>query len=88
MAKKTALTLAVGVALASAMTAANAAENPFAMKNLEKGYMLADAGEKAKEAKPVDKNKSKEAKKEEMKPTDNKMPEGKCGEGKCGGAKK
>ena len=88
MAKKTALTLAVGAVLASSLTAANAAENPFAMKSMDKGYMLADAGEKAKDAKPEGKKKTKEATKEEMKPTDSKMPEGKCGEGKCGGAKK
>ncbi|MDO8891387.1 MAG: hypothetical protein Q8K43_03585 [Sulfurimicrobium sp.] len=95
MAKKTALTLAVGAALAGSLTVANAAENPFAMKSMEKGYMLAYGdtkakegkcgGEKAKEAKCGG---NKEAKKEEMKPADKKMPEGKCGEGKCGGTKK
>ena len=51
MAKNTVLTLAVGVALASSLTVAHAAENPFAMKSMEKGYMVAEAGDKAKEGK-------------------------------------
>jgi uncharacterized low-complexity protein len=102
--KKTALTIALGSAFAASLSmvpAAHAAENPFAMQTLDKGYMVADAGDKAKEAKCGNAKKkaapaatkAKEAKcgdmsaksKDNMKYTDPKMPEGKCGVGKCGG---
>ena len=105
--KKTALTIALGSAFAASLTmvpATHAAENPFAMQTLEKGYMVADAGDKAQEAKCGNTKKkaapaatkAKEGKcgdmsansKDNMKATDPKMPEGKCGEGKCGGKKK
>ena len=59
-ASKKALSIVVGSAFAASisMTAANAAENPFAMQSLTSGYMVADhhdakegkcGGEKAKE---------------------------------------
>lgn len=89
MAKNTVLSLAVGAALASSLTVAHAAENPFAMKNMEKGYMLADAGEKAKEGKCGGDKKTTEAKCG----GDMKTKEAKCGgdkkavEAKCGAAK-
>ncbi len=101
MAKKTALTLAVGAALAGSLTVAHAAENPFAMKSMEKGYMLAYGDYKAKEGKCGGDKKSAEAKcgaasgKEAKSSGDKKAAEGKCGaasdkkaaEGKCGAAK-
>jgi uncharacterized low-complexity protein len=48
--KQTALTLALGSAIAASLTAmpVAAAENPFAAQTLEKGYMVAEMG-KAKE---------------------------------------
>ena len=48
--KKTVITTAVGLASAIAFGAAHAAENPFAMKDLGKGYQVA-ADDKAKDAK-------------------------------------
>jgi len=99
--KKTALTLALGTAFAASLAASpvvHAAENPFAMQTLDKGYMVADAGAKTKDGKcGGDKTAAKakdgkcgdmsEKSKDNMKATDKKMPEGKCGEGKCGAAK-
>lgn len=70
--RKTALTLALGTALAGTLAAApvvNAAKNPFAMDSLKSGYQVAD-------------NKGKEGK-----CGGDKGKEGKCGEGKCGGSK-
>ena len=80
--KQTALTLALGSAIAASLAAApvSAAENPFAAQSISKGYMVAEEGKcggakKATEAKCGAKAK-----------------EGKCGgekakEGKCGGKK-
>ena len=45
--KKTLISAAVGTAFAATLGAApiaSAAENPFAMQSLDKGYMVADAG--------------------------------------------
>ena len=77
--KKTALTLAIGSAIAASIAGvpASAAENPFATQSLTKGYMVAEAAEAKCGA-----NKAGEAKCGAKKTT-----EGKCGEGKCGGAK-
>lgn len=104
--KKTTLTAALGTAFVASLAAtsvAHAAGNPFAMQSLEHGYMVADAGTKAKDGKcggekaalvtkakdgKCGGDKAKEAKAEEMKYTDKNMPEGKCGEGKCGGKPK
>ena len=52
--KKTALSLAMGTAFAASFAVSpvvNAAESPFAMQSLDNGYMVADAGEKAKDGK-------------------------------------
>lgn len=78
--KQTALTLALGSALAMSLTAApvSAAENPFAARSMEKGYMVAGA-DKAREGKCGGmKSADDEAANKKM------MKEGKCGEGKCG----
>jgi len=84
--KQTALTLALGSAIAASLAAApvSAAENPFAAQSMDKGYMVAEA-DKAKEGKCGGK-KDKEGK------CGAKAKEGKCGgekakEGKCGGKK-
>ncbi|MDH3948596.1 MAG: hypothetical protein OEU74_06510 [Gammaproteobacteria bacterium] len=91
---KTPLALAIGTAFAASLAASNIANaapnssNPFAMSELNSGYMqVADMKEgKCGEGKCGGaKKESMEgkcggAKKESM--------EGKCGEGKCGGAKK
>ena len=50
MSKKTLIASAVGSAFVASMAAAplaSAAENPFAMQSLEKGYMVAQAGKMA-----------------------------------------
>ena len=78
---KTALTLALGSAIAASLVAAPASanENPFAAQSMEKGYMVAEAAPEA--------GKAVEAK------CGVKSKEGKCGnkakakEGKCGGMK-
>jgi uncharacterized low-complexity protein len=74
--KQTALTLALGSAIAASLSVApvSAAENPFAAQSMDKGYMVAEA-DKAAEGKCGGK----------------KAAEAKCGakakEGACGGAK-
>lgn len=74
--KQTALTLALGSAIAMSLSAApvSASENPFTAQSMAKGYMVAEM-DKAGEGKCGGK----------------KEKEGKCGakakEGKCGGAK-
>jgi uncharacterized low-complexity protein len=84
--KQTALTLALGSAIAASLSAApvNAAENPFAAQSMAKGYMVAEA-DKAAEGKCG-------AKKETEGKCGAKAKEGKCGgekskEGKCGDTK-
>ncbi len=88
--KQTALTLALGSAIAASLAAApvSAAENPFAAQSMDKGYMVADA-DKAKEGKcgaKKDKEGKCGGKKSAEDEAANKkmMKEGKCGEGKCG----
>lgn len=99
---KSKLSLAtVFVASMAASSVASAAQNPFAMASLDKGYMVAEA-DMAKDGKMKDgkcgegkcgataeKTKAK-AKAKDAKPDADKakMTDGKCGEGKCGGAKK
>jgi len=73
--KKTLISVAVGTAFAASMGAAPmafAAENPFALQSLDKGYMVADHHE----AKP---KAMKEGKCGEGKCGNMKMGEGKCG---------
>ena len=97
---KTKLSIALGSALVVSMAASSvavAAQNPFAMASLDKGYMVAAADTakdgKMKEGKcgegkcgaATDKTKTKDAKSDADKA---KMKEGKCGEGKCGAMKK
>ncbi len=86
--KKTVLTTAIGLAGALAFGAVNAAENPFAMQDLGKGYQVADkhmdgkcGGDKKKDGKCG------EGKKKDGKCGGDKKKDGKCGEGKCGGKK-
>lgn len=87
-ASKKALSIVVGSAFAASisMTAANAAENPFAMQSLTSGYMVADHHD-AKEGKcGAGKCGA------EKKANGDKAKEGKCGgekakEGSCGGEK-
>lgn len=97
---KSKLSLAtVFVASMAATSVVSAAQNPFAMASLDKGYMVAEA-DMAKDSKMKDgkcgegkcgattdktKAKAKDAKAEADKA---KMKDGKCGEGKCGGTKK
>ena len=79
----------------SAVSVANAAENPFGASQLESGYMLlasSHEGEgKEKEGKCGDdkgmEGKCGDDKGKEGKCGDDKGKEGKCGEGKCGGDK-
>ena len=79
---------AVGVAFVSSLavsTTAVADENPFAMDELDSGYMLAGSHE-GKEGK-CGEGKCGGEKAEEGKCGHEKAEEGKCGEGKCGGEK-
>jgi uncharacterized low-complexity protein len=94
---------AVGVAFVSSLamsTTAVADDNPFAIAELDSGYMLAGShegeegkcgegkcgGEKAEEGK-CGGEKAEEGKCGEGKCGGEKAEEGKCGEGKCGGEK-
>ena len=81
------LSVAIGATFAASMaasTVANAApagDNPFAMSELQSGYMqLADKHEGK-----CGEGKCGEGKKKEGKCGEGKKKEGKCGEGKCGG---
>lgn len=97
--KKTALSLALGSAVAASLLAApvvNAAKNPFEMQSLKSGYqVVADnkgaegkcGGDKGKEGK-CGGDKKKDGKCGEGKCGGDKKKDGKCGEGKCGGDKK
>lgn len=70
---KSIISAAVGSAFAATLgfaPTASAAENPFAIQPLEKGYMVAQA----------------HTYDEDMKMGEGKAGEGKCGEGKCGAA--
>lgn len=77
---KKSISLAMGATFAASMAAApiaNADENPFAMQNLNGGYMqVAEAEGKCGEGKCGEGKKEKEEESKDM--------EAKCGEGKCG----
>ena len=94
MSKKTVmkpLSIALGAAFVTSLagtTVANAADNPFGMKELSSGYMVAEEGKcggmKDKEGMKKTEGKCGEGKCGEKR----KAHEGKCGEGKCGGTMK
>jgi uncharacterized low-complexity protein len=101
---KSKLSLAtVFVASMAATSVVSAAQNPFSMTSLDKGYMVAEA-DMAKDAKMKDgkcgegkcgattdktKAKAKDVKADVKVEADKaKMKDGKCGEGKCGATKK
>ena len=92
--KQTALTLALGSAIAATLgaPAASAGDSPFASQPLAKGYMVAAADEKpaAKDAegKCGDMKDPKAAKSGEGKCGDMKSDKAKADDGKCGGMKK
>jgi len=82
--------LAVGAAFATTLAmapVANAAENPFAMNQLDTGYKLAantegNCGANKQKAREANCGANKVVKEQP------KLKEGKCGEGKCGANKK
>ena len=81
--------LAAGAAFIASMAASNianaapAGDNPFAMTELQNGYMQV-AGKDGK----CGEGKCGEGKKADAKTEEGKCGEGKCGEGKCGEGKK
>jgi uncharacterized low-complexity protein len=79
---------ALGLAGAIAFGAAQASENPFALKDLGNGYQVADKAKDGKcgEGKCGGDKKDKKAKDGKC-GGDKKGKDGKCGEGKCGGKK-
>lgn len=79
--KKAVLTAAVGLAGALAFGAAQASENPFAMKDLGAGYQVAQKHNEGKCGGDMKKGKDGKCGNEK------KMKDGKCGEGKCGAKK-
>jgi uncharacterized low-complexity protein len=84
---KTALTLALGTAFAASLAvtpALNAADNPFKMDSLKKGYQVAE--DKAKEGK-CGGDKAKEGKCGGDKAKEGKFGGDKAKEGACGGNK-
>lgn len=94
--KKTlALVLGGAVAATVAMSPASATENPFALKPLASGYMVADnheGGEKMKDGK-CGTGKCGSSMKKKKAAAEEKAKEGNCGgekakEGSCGGEKK
>ena len=94
---QTALTLALGSALAATLASApvSAADNPFASQSMAKGYMVAERGGmegKCGEGKCGGTMKGDARKAAQGKTTAEKAKEGKCGnakemEGKCGSSK-
>lgn len=102
MNKQQLLTLALGSTFAAAaVLPAQAAGNPFAAKQLDVGYQVAQADTKAKDGKCGEgkcgadqkAGKAKDGKCGEAKCGGDKKPnskakDGKCGEGKCGADKK
>jgi uncharacterized low-complexity protein len=101
------LSIAIGAAFVASMAASNiasaapaAGDNPFAMNELDSGYMQVASEGKCGEGKCGEgkKDKKKEGKcgegkcgegkkdKKEGKCGEGKKKEGKCGEGKCGGS--
>jgi uncharacterized low-complexity protein len=96
---KSTLSVALGGVLVASMAAspvAGAAQSPFAMASLDKGYMVAaaDTAKDGKDTKMKDgkcgEGKCGGDKAKTGKPAADKakMKDGKCGEGKCGGTKK
>ena len=91
--KKTAITLALGTAFAVSLAAApivKAADNPFQMDALGKGYQVAEnkpTEGKCGEGKCGEGKCGGDKAKDKAKDKEGKCGEGKCGEGKCGGAK-
>lgn len=87
---KTSLTLALTAALGSAGIA-QAGENPFGMRVLDRGYQVAEADAQMPDAKMPDgkcgANKAEEGKCGASKAATPKAKDGKCGEGKCGANK-
>ena len=89
--KTIALALSGAFALSVAATTVNAAENPFAIKALSSGYLVADAGSKVKEGKCGEGKCSAEMKKQMKAEADMKAKEGSCSgdmkakEGSCHG---
>jgi uncharacterized low-complexity protein len=98
------LVTAIGAAVVGSLsaTASVAAENPFAMQELDSGYMQVategkcgegkcggsgGAAKSAAEGKCGGTSKSSEGSCGGMKKEVEKATEGKCGEGKCGGSK-
>ena len=85
--------LAVGAALAGSfalsgtVNAADTAESPFAISNLEIGYMLGGHEGKCGGDKDKDKDKKGEGACGEGSCGEDKKGEGACGEGSCGGDK-
>jgi uncharacterized low-complexity protein len=95
MLKKTDRKLIATAAMAGALTlgvTVQAAENPFAMTDLGRGYVVADNQTKMPEGKCGEGKcgtKTKDEKKDPAKDAKkDKTMEGKCGEGKCGSDKK
>ena len=95
-ASKKTLAVVVGSAFVAsvAATAVHAAENPFALKSLSSGYMVADGGDKMKEGKCGTGKCGAEKKKAEGSCSSDKAKEGSCHadkdkarEGSCGGDK-
>ncbi len=91
---KTPLALAIGTAFAASLAASNIANaapnssNPFAMSDLNSGYMQVAEGKCGEGKCGGAKKESKEGKCGEGKCGGSKSSkEGKCGEGKCGGKK-
>jgi len=93
---KSTLSIALGSVFVASMavsSVAGAAQNPFAMASLDKGYMVA-AADTAKDGKMKDgkcgEGKCGASKAKETKSVADKakMKDGKCGEGKCGAIKK
>ena len=86
------LTIALGATFAASLAASNIAtaaqtnaDNPFAMNDLNSGYMqVADSHKEGK----CGEGKCGEGKKANAKDKEGKCGEGKCGEGKCGDDKK
>lgn len=82
--------LAVGAALAGSfalsgtVNAADTAESPFTISNLEVGYMLGEGEGKCGGDKKDKKDKKGEGKCGEGSCGEDKKGEGKCGEGSCG----
>ncbi|MEQ1661680.1 MAG: hypothetical protein ABL877_03200 [Thiobacillus sp.] len=92
MSKKTLIAAAVGTAFAATLAAplASAAENPFALSGLDKGYMVAEHNDG--HSKMMKEGKCGEGKCGAAKKKDgdcgHKAKDGKCGaEGKCGHSK-